>query len=112
MKLNDLVMQSANMHQTTNATQGKSDWSLRENKTDRVLYTLPKTISDKDMFCMIKVIREVEKDSYQLGVSSSARSQVDPLKQEIDFLRKELNKCILHSNNLANKLQAQLPEES
>jgi len=66
--MKDLIqLQQANMFQET-VKGSKTDWLIRENETNEVLFTLPSTISDKDMFALMRMAKQFELIAFNRGV--------------------------------------------
>jgi len=103
--MKDLIeLQNCNMHQLT-SNAGKSDWQIRENITDNILDVLPNTISDRDIFAIVKFARKFELKAFNVGIDFGKKKGTAPLHDEIRYLKEQLAASIEHSDKLANKLE-------
>jgi len=88
----DLIqLQNANMFQTmSTATGKKSDWLIRENKTDEVLAVLPSNLPDKVMFDIIKFAREFELKAFNAGIQFAKDQKLKGFDPESPFKTPDL----------------------
>jgi hypothetical protein len=109
--MNELPFKNSNCFQTS-TEDGESDWVLRENKTNKQLFVLPKCIKDSDIFRILDFVKAIEADSYKAGVNfykskcnsyygkmlAEKESIIQLLKEENSKLATALNKAQLKGN--------------
>jgi len=102
--MKDLPFKNSNCFQTS-TEETVSDWQLRENKTNKILFTFPKCIQDKDMFRILDFIKRIEVNSCNIGIKyykNKCNTYYGKILQEkddiIDLLREENNKLAIALN--------------
>ena len=91
---------NANANQTT-SDGVKSDWTVRENITDRKLATFNARISDEDMFAILHFARKYELEAFNAGVDFQREKQNSAHKTEVTQLILERGAMIKRNNELA-----------
>jgi len=88
--MKDLIkLQNANMFQET--TRGvKSDWLIRENITGDTLATLSASVSDQDMFKILKFARQFELEAFNAGIQFAKDQKLKGFDPESPFKTLEL----------------------
>ena len=105
-----IPLQHANAYQEDGAN-GKTDWLIRENQTNRPLFELDKTIRDEQIFQILDFARKYELEAFNKGIEFQKKQSNKPLLDEIKYLREQLEAVTKHDEMLANKLEALLINE-
>lgn len=109
--MKDLIpLQNSNAFQSGSGAD-RSDWIIRENETDKELFTLPKTISDQDMFAVRKFAKQYELEALNVGIQFQKKQQDFKSQERIANLEEALKDSISHSNKLAVKLATTLEKQ-
>jgi len=107
--MTDDLIELQQAHTTQYTNKGiKSEWHVRENITDRDLHTLPSTLSDRDMFAVLKFARAFELKGLNAGIDWQKNKANALLSQENKLLKEELAKVVEHNEILSHQLTQQL----
>jgi len=79
----DLALATVHTTQLTN-NNTKSDWSLQLNGTNEEIFTLPKALTDSQVFSIIDFVKKYELIAFNEGIMFQKGKQNEVLKNEID----------------------------
>ena len=93
-------------HVTQETTSGvKGDWFVRKNISSEDLYTLPATISDKDVFIVLRFARQFELVAFNAGIDFQKGKQNALLRDQNIALAAQLEAAVAHSEMLAERVE-------
>ena len=85
-------------HATQHSNQGKkSDWSVEANITNEKLFTLPRRLSDNDVFGILASARKYELIAWNEGIKFQKSKQNDYLVAKIKRLE-AINQMLISEN--------------
>jgi len=105
-----IELQQAHMTQYTKDGI-KSEWFVRENITDRDLYQFPSTISDQNMFIIMKMAREAELKAFNAGIEFQKNNANKLLATQNKHLISEVEDLRKRNEALNNILTQKLIEQ-
>ena len=109
--MQDLVdLANANMFQETFST-GKTDWEIRKNVTGDVLETLPRHLTDSDMFAIIKFARRFELIALNAGIEFEKRNSSDRINKIQERYEAEIIALSERNELLSDKLKKLMEQE-
>lgn len=95
----------ANAHVNQTTVKGvKTDWSIEENKTNKQLGTLPKNLTDAQVFTILNFAREYELKSFNEGISFGKEKQRETNRAINDDLKSKVKLATEENERLANAL--------
>ena len=99
------LIELQNSHVTQYAEHGiKGDWFVRENVTDRDLFTLPSKIQDADIFTIMKFAKEFELKAFNAGINFQKNKHNELFKARIEELGGVVEELTHKNQILADKL--------
>lgn len=95
----------ANAHVNQNSKDGnKSDWYIRENKTEKELGILPKKLNETEIFSILSLMRKYEEQAFNVGINFGKRKYKNIFDPQIAQL-KEINRLAgIENERLADAL--------
>ena len=96
----------ANAH-VTQHTKGaeKTDWFIYENKTEKELGILPKKLTEKEVFAILKIIRKYEVEAFNFGIDFGKEKYLNVYNPQIKQLE-EINRLAgIENERLADALE-------
>lgn len=99
-------IQLANAHVNQTTVKGnKTDWSIEENKTNKQLGSLPKNLTDAQVFTILNFARKYELKAFNSGIEFGKRKQNAINKEITDNLKSQLTLAGEENERLANALE-------
>ncbi len=104
--MKDLIkLQNAHVTQIT-GKKGKGDWEVQENITNELLYELPHTMSESDIFTVLDFARKYELQALNAGI----RFQNHKFDNERDNLLRVIEEQQQTNDKLARSLHRLMEE--
>lgn len=104
-----IKMANAHVNQHTTGAK-KTDWIIRENKTEEKLGVLPKKLTDNEVFSILEIIRKYEEDGFNAGIvfgKQKYKNVYDPqlkqLEENIKLARNENERLADILDNITKK---------
>lgn len=84
----------------------KTDWEIRKNVTGEVLFTLPSTLLDEEVFALLKNIRHHELYAFNAGIKYQKDRRHSALSEENEYLKNQIAAMQHHSDQLAERVES------
>jgi len=107
-----IPLQAAHVNQYTAKDGIVSPWEVQENKTNGLLATLPRELTDKQMFKVLHFARKFELLAFNIGMNHMQSELNKKFQIEKDNLIKVINGLEVANSKLANKLGKFIGEEA
>ena len=79
------MLELATSHVTQHTTNnGKTDWSVQLNETDKEIFTLPKQLNETEVFAIMDFVKKYELEAFNKGIEFQKDKQNSVLKITID----------------------------
>ena len=94
----------ANVTQNTIGAK-RTDWVIKANKTHEELGTLPSSLTDKEVFAILHLMRKYELEAFNVGIDFGKKEYKEVFSKEnkrLEQVNKELSK---HNDYLALALE-------
>lgn len=98
-----IPLANAHVNQHTTGSE-KTDWSIKENKTEKLLGVLPKKLNDKEVFAILNMMRKYEEQAFNTGIDFGKQKVSQLLEPQVAQL-KEINRLAgIENERLADAL--------
>lgn len=101
----------AHVNQYT-TSEGKSQWEVQENETNKLLATLPSNFTDAEMFEVLHFGREFELLGFNIGMKHMQQELTSRFEVEKNNLLKVITSLEGANSRLAEKLGTFIGEET
>ena len=105
-----IALQASHVTQYTNDGV-KTDWKVRENITSNDLHTLPKHLSDNEVFSILDFAKKYELIAFNAGIKFQKGRQNEFLTSKIRELEMLVKEFATENKRITNLLETALERE-
>ena len=82
----------------------KTDWTIRENKTEKTLGELPNKLNEKEVFAILNMMRKYESEAFNTGIEFGKKKYKNVFDPKMSQLQENNRRAGIENERLADAL--------
>lgn len=98
-----IPLKHAHVTQHTSGSE-KTNWIIRENKTEKILGEFPKKLNEKEVFSILNMMRKYEGEAFNTGIEFGKKKYKNVFDPKMAQLRENNRRAGIENERLADAL--------